>query len=66
MLLRLRKPLDPLYDILVVLALYGNGDGQATHYQQSSDIGVLCDGLEVGHVQRTRGLVKDIREVLRH
>lgn len=66
MLLRLRKLLYPLDDVLVVLALHGDSDGEATQYERRIGIVVLRDGLQVGHLQCARWLVQHLGEVLRH
>ena len=66
MLLRFRQLLYALDDLLVVLALHGNSNSQATHHQQGRDIDVLGDGLQVGYVQRIRRLVQYVGEVLGH
>lgn len=66
MLLRLGQLLYPFNDILVVLALYGDGDGEAAHDEGSVDIVVLGDGLQVGDLESTSRLVQDLGEVLCH
>lgn len=64
MLLRLAQPLDPLDDMLVALALDRNRNRQPTEDQRRARVVVLCDGLQVGHVERARGLVEDVCEIL--
>ena len=57
MLLGLCQLLYPLNDLLVVLALYGNGDSETAHDEGSIDIIVLGDGLKVWDLQSTCRLV---------
>ena len=66
MLLRFRQLLYALDDLLVVLALHSDGNGEAAHYEGSIDIVILGDCLEVRYLQSTGGLVEDLGEVLRH
>lgn len=66
MLLDLRQPLYPLDNLLVVLTLHHDGDGQTTHDEERGDVAILRDSLEVGHVERAGRLMEHIGEVLGH
>ena len=66
MLLGLRELLYSLDDLLVVLALHSDGNGEAAHDEGSIDIVILGDCLEVRYLQSTGGLVENLGEVLCH
>lgn len=65
MLLRLAQLLNPLDDILILLALHGNRDGQTTEYERGSLVVVLRHGLQVRHIEGAGRLVQHVRKVLR-
>jgi hypothetical protein len=64
MLTRIAQALDPVDDILVVLALNGNRNRELAHDQRLLHTTVLRHGLQVGNFERRGVLVEDIGEVL--
>lgn len=65
MLVLLTQLLNPVNNLLILLALHRNRDSYPAHDESSTDMSVLCDGLQVRDLEPARRLLEDFRKVLR-
>jgi hypothetical protein len=64
MLRALVQLLDPFDDLSVLLALHRDRNRHATHDEGRTETVVLCDRLEVGHLEAACWLLEDISKIL--